>query len=305
VRAALVLETDNLVAIDQRNDAVVAGVERLLGRLAGATLPLRQLDEVVVAHHGFDARDQARLVRAAGCTVRFVALPPEAGYYDAKNRGFAVTTADVVAFGDGDCWPHPRWLEALLAPFARGPAVRVVAGRTVYAGGRLGAALTAIDFQPVPSPLGRGCVRHFLANNVAFRRDVFAERPFEPRPDLHRGACGVLAMRLHRERIPIHDAPGALTTHRTPEGTDELVERRMQRGADLATLAPEIARTHLPRALAWVGSLGRVSPMVLLGGRLVTAAAAIARQGSRGAAARASIALGITAIDAWGALAGH
>ena len=295
---ALVLETDNLVAIDAHAEAVVSGLERLLVRLSGATL---QADELLVAHEGIGPRDQARLTRAAGRAVRFVEVPPGTGYYEAKNRGFAASTAQVVVFGDADCWPEPGWLEALARPFAD-PAVLVVAGRTTYAASPLGDALTVVDFQPVASPLGRGCVRHFLANNVAFRREVFEARPFEPRANLHRGACGVLALRLHRERIPIHDAPDALTTHRTPEGAAELVDRRMKRGSDLAALAPEIARTHLPAALAWVGQLGPVSPMVLLGGRLVTAATALARRPRRGRARVASLALAVTALDACGAL---
>jgi hypothetical protein len=307
---ALVLETDNLVAIDAHTEAVVAGLERLLLRLTQTSTPGSQADEVIVTHEGLPVRDQARLARAAGRALRFVEVPEGAGYYEAKNRGFAASTAEVVAFGDGDCWPEPRWLEALLQPFVD-PEVGVVAGRTVYAASALGDALTAIDFEPVPSPLGRGCVRHFLANNVAFRREVFASHRFEPRADLHRGSCGVLALRLHRERIPIHLAPDAVTTHRTPEGTAELVDRRMKRGSDLARLAPDIARTHLPPALAWIGALGPVSPMVLLGGRLVTAAAALARSRqshgpSRAPTARvASIALAVTALDAWGALGGR
>jgi glycosyltransferase involved in cell wall biosynthesis len=305
---ALVLETDNLVAIDAQAEAVVSGLERLLVRLADTSTPRSQADEVIVTHEGLVPRDQARLVRAAGRPLRFVEVPEGGGYYDAKNRGFAATTAEVVAFGDGDCWPEPRWLEALIQPFVD-PEVGVVAGRTVYAPSALGDALTAIDFEPVPSPLGRGCVRHFLANNVAFRRDVFASRLFEPRADLHRGACGVLALRLHRERVRILLAPDALTTHRTPHGTAELVDRRMKRGSDLARLAPDIARTHLPPSLAWIGALGPVSPMVLLGGRLVTAAAALARRRRRHASSQAptatiaSIALAVTALDAWGALA--
>lgn len=305
---ALVLETDNLVAIDAHAEAVVAGLERLLVRLAETSTPRSQADEVIVTHEGLVVRDQARLVRAAGRALRFVEVPAGAGYYEAKNRGFAATTAEVVAFGDGDCWPEPRWLEALLQPFVD-PEVRVVAGRTVYTASALGDALTAIDFEPVRSPLGRGCVRHFLANNVAFRREVFASHLFARREDLHRGACGVLAMRLHGERIPIHLAPDALTTHRTPEGTAELVDRRMKRGSDLARLAPDIARTHLPPSLAWIGALGPLSPMVLLGGRLVTAAAALARRrrlhlpSHAPIATIASIALAVTALDAWGALA--
>lgn len=305
---ALVLETDNLVAIDAHVEAVVSGLERLLSRLADTSTPGAPTDEVIVTHEGLVSRDQARLVRAAGRALRFVEVPEGAGYYAAKNRGFAATTAEIVAFGDGDCWPESRWLEALFQPFVD-PEVGVVAGRTVYASSALGDALTAIDFEPVASPLGRGCVRHFLANNVAFRRDVFAARLFEPRPDLYRGACGALGLRLYRERVPIHFAPDALTTHRTPARTAELVERRMKRGSDLARLAPDIARTHLPPALAWVGALGPLSPMVLLGGRLVTAAGALARRRRRRlpsdapTATIASIALAVTALDAWGALA--
>ncbi len=299
---ALVLETDNLLAIETRSEAVVAGLGQLLSRLAAGALPLARLDEVVLVHEGLSLRDQATLSRAAGRSLRFVEVPRGRGYYAAKNAGFAATTADVVAFGDADCRPGDLWLHALLAPMRARCDVQVVAGQTVYEPSLLGDALTAIDFQPIASPLGRGCVRHFLANNVAFRREVFAARPFELRADLHRGACGVLALRLYRDGIPIHHAPDALTFHRTPEGL-ELVERRMKRGGDLARLAPEIARAHLPAAVAWIGRLGPLAPLVLLAGRLAVATGSIARHGGPGALARASLALGLTAIDACGALA--
>ena len=114
---ALVLETDNLVAIDAHAEAIVAGLERLLLRLAEGSLPLARLDEVVIAHEGIVARDQARLVRAAGRPLRFVELPSGAGYYEAKNHGFLATACEVVVFGDGDCWPAAGWLEALLGHF--------------------------------------------------------------------------------------------------------------------------------------------------------------------------------------------
>jgi glycosyltransferase involved in cell wall biosynthesis len=299
---ALVIETDNLLAIESRSDAIVAGLEQLLSRLAAGALPLARLDEVVLVHEGLPLRDQATLSRAAGRPLRFVEVPRGSGYYAAKNAGFAATTADVVAFGDADCRPSDVWLHALLGPMRANGDVQVVAGRTVYEPSALGDALTAIDFQPIASPLGRGCVRHFFANNVAFRREVFAARPFELREDLHRGACGVLALRLHRDGIPIHHAPDALTVHRTPRGL-ELVERRMKRGSDLARLAPEIARAHLPAALAWVGQLGPLSPLVLLAGRLVVATGVIAGHRRPGALARASLALRLTALDACGALA--
>jgi len=52
-----------------------------------------------------------RARRGAGAPIRFVLLPPDTGYYDAKNLGFDATTADVVVFGDalGDgCQPAVR-----------------------------------------------------------------------------------------------------------------------------------------------------------------------------------------------------
>src|ERR1019366_9529471 len=137
---ALVLETDNLVAIDAHAEAVASGLGHLLVRLADTSTPRSQADEVIVTHEGLVPRDQARLVRAAGRPLRFVEVPEGAGYYDAKNRGFAATTAEVVALGDGDCWPEPCWLEALIQPFVD-PEVGVVAGRTVYAPSALGDAL--------------------------------------------------------------------------------------------------------------------------------------------------------------------
>jgi hypothetical protein len=301
---ALVLETENLVALGAVDEAVTASMERLLAELARGDLPLGELDEVVLTHEGLEPRALARLTRAAGRPVRYVEVPRGCGYYESKNHGFDATSADVVAFGDADCWPDRGWLAALFAPFVRAGDVCVVAGRTAYARGPLGDVLTAIDFRPIASPLGAGCVRHFLANNVAFRRDVFAARRYSSRADLHRGACGVLALRLHEEAIAIHLAPGAQTTHRTPEGPRELIARRIHRGSDLATLAPDVARAHLPAQLRWVGGMRRAAPMAMLGGRLVLALPELARP-RRGAVTRTALALGITAIDAFGAARAH
>ena len=92
---------------------------RLLGALAIACALTQAAVGVVPA---LVVRELSRLVEAlasAGSEVRANLDQPEGtGYYEAKNRGFDATTADVVAFGDGDCWPDPAWLETLLAPFA-------------------------------------------------------------------------------------------------------------------------------------------------------------------------------------------
>jgi glycosyltransferase involved in cell wall biosynthesis len=285
--AAIVLETENA---DDRH--------RLTSLLRLLTPQIATIEELVITHHGLDDEARAVLETAAARPISFVALEPNDGYYEAKNAGFAATHADVVAFADSDCVPCDDWLAQLLAPFAR-PGVQVVAGRTVYAAHALSDALTAVDFTMFPSALGAGCVRHFFANNVAFRRDVFAARPYVVRGDTRRGACGVLAFALHREGIGIHYVSEACTRHAAPSSVRELTALRRHRGADIAALAPEIADAHLPPAWRWLGRCGPASAAALLVGRGVTSLRALDHARARGAAGI----LVVTLLDAVGAVA--
>jgi glycosyltransferase involved in cell wall biosynthesis len=303
---ALVLETNNLRGADDP-ERVTAGVERLLGRLAAQTRPLRALDEIVLTHDGLDPAQRARLTAAAGAPIRFVPITPETGYYEAKNLGFDATTADLVVFGDADCWPDPAWLERLLAPFEAAGA-SVVAGRTTYRDDPLGIAATAIDFMYFPSPLSPAAVRNFYANNVAFRRDVFAARRYGVAKGIYRGHCQQLGLRLAADGIPIVYAPDAHTVHRFPDGAAELLRLRLLRGADTVEMTPFFADAFLPPHLRWLGRLGPLSPLGVLSARLGFSARAVGRQGLsevRGARRGACLALvaGITAADAAGALA--
>src|SRR4051812_49226156 len=102
---ALVLETHNLQGGGADSEQMVAGVERLLVHLGAQTRPLPSLTEVVITHQGLPVDAQERLVKAAGRALEFVLLSAGEDYYQAKNVGFDATRADVVAFGDTDCWP--------------------------------------------------------------------------------------------------------------------------------------------------------------------------------------------------------
>lgn len=274
---ALVLETNNLRGGASSADRVASSVERLLLHLAGQTLPLRCLDEIVITHDGLEVRHERLLQEAAGAAIRFVRLPPDTGYYEAKNLGFDATTAEIVAFGDADCWPDPAWLERLFAPFADDPDTRVVAGRTTYRDDVLGIAATSIDFMYFASPLGEAATRNFYANNVAFRRDVFAARRYMPAEGIYRGHCQRLRLRLLR-------------------------------GADTVEMTPHLADAFLPRRFRWLGRMGPLSPLGVLAVRLGFSARAVGHQdtsevhGLRRAACLAAVA-GISASDAMGALA--
>jgi hypothetical protein len=214
----------------------------------------------------------------------------------------------VVAFGDTDCWPDPAWLSRLLAPFLDGGDASVVAGRTTYRDDVLGIAATSIDFMYFPTALGEGTTRNFYANNVAFRRDVFAARRYLPAPGIYRGHCQQLGLRLARDGVRVRYEPAAHTVHRFPDSAAELLRLRLLRGADTVEMTPHFADALLPLGLRWLGRLGPLSPLGVLAARLGFSARAVGKQGLsevRGARRAACLAVvgGISAADAVGALA--
>ncbi|HEX4622673.1 MAG TPA: glycosyltransferase, partial [Myxococcaceae bacterium] len=240
------LETHNLKGGDAARHAA-ASLERLLAHLRKQALPLAELDELIITHQGLSAADQERIQSAAGRPIQWCLLPAAAGYYQGKNAGFDASAAEVVVFGDSDCWPDDGWLENLVSPFMEGAAAAAaVAGRTCYRPGVLGSAASSIDFNYYPSPLGPGCTRNFYANNVAFRREVFAEHRYGSGEHFYRGNCQTLGLRLGAAGIPVRFEPRARTTHRFPDSWAELVRLRLLRGGDLAELSPRLLSAHLP-----------------------------------------------------------
>jgi hypothetical protein len=269
---ALVLETHNLEGGGADTAQVVASLARLLEHLGRQTLPLTALAELVVTHRGLDLarRESLRTQTGDAVLLRFVELPAGTSYYQAKNMGFAHSAAEVVIFGDSDCWPADTWLEELVRPLVDDPALGVVAGRTCYRPGSFGAAATSIDFMYFTSPLGDGCTRNFYANNVAFRRSVFAEHPFPERQGVYRGHCQLLGAELEQAGVRVRFAKGAVTVHRFPDDLSELLELRRLRGADAAELAPTFVRSYAP---GWARGLERsplAATLAVLGVRLTS-----------------------------------
>jgi glycosyltransferase involved in cell wall biosynthesis len=304
---ALILETNNLRGAAEE-DRVVKSLERLLRHLSAQTFPVRDLTEVVLTHDGLTEQHQAGLEAALGRPIRFVAIAPDTGYYEAKNQGFDATTADVVVFADADCWPDQAWLARLCAPLFEDAQTQVVAGRTTYRDDLLGIAATSIDFMYFPSPLGEGSTRNFYANNVAFRREIFAARRYEPAEGIYRGHCQKLGMRLAADGVRVRFEPSAHTTHRFPDSAAELFRLRLLRGADTVELSPYLGRAYLPPQWRWLSRLGPLTSLGVLAARFGFSARAVGKQGLsevRGARRAACLAVvgGLSAADAAGALA--
>ena len=114
-----------VIATHNRADRLPA----LIGALSEQTL---QDFDVTIVDDG--SRDDtpavlARLTTGSELTVHVLRHEPAQGAGAARNRGWAATTAPVVAFTDDDCLPSPRWLQAGLEALA-GDENRIVQGRT-------------------------------------------------------------------------------------------------------------------------------------------------------------------------------
>jgi hypothetical protein len=304
--AALVLETNNLRGGAADAARVRASLSRLLSQLSRQSQSLSALDEVVITHDGLPEPELARISAAVNATLRFVKLPPGTDYYAAKNQGFDATRAEVIVFADSDCWPDPGWLEHLLAPFSE-PDVLVVSGRTTYRDDLLGQAASAIDFLYFEVGERPRRTRNFYANNVAFRREVFAAHRFQPLPGTYRGHCQVLGMKLGQAGVPIHFVPRARTVHRFPDTLAELAQLRRLRGSDTISVTPHLVRTYFRRASTLAARHPRLMPLGVLAARFGCSLRALGRQDltplspSRKAACAGAV-LGITLLDVTGAL---
>ncbi len=265
-RTALVLETNNLRGGDAAQDTE-ASLQHVIGLLAAQTVPLSALSQVVVTHDGLSSTCRDEVVRLAGCAVEFVQIDPACGYYNAKNAGFAATSAarcDHVAFADTDCIPAPDWLARLLAPFAAQQPPAVTVGRTSYAENVVGTALTTLDFMYFPSPLAEKATRNFYANNVVFRRDVFDTHSYQALDGVYRAHCQVLGLRLQEAGVALHYVPGAHTVHRLPDTRVEAIKLRWMRGQDTYGLTPHLVRAYMPERMQWLGRSGPLGPLCVL-----------------------------------------
>lgn len=311
MHCALVLETNNLRGGADAQTKAASSLERLMALLARQTVPLTALAQVVVTHDGLSAATCEAVRRAAGRPIDFVRIDRATGYYEAKNAGFAATEAArcaYVLFADADCLPDDDWLEQMLLPFGRADAPEVVAGRTSYAANVVGTALTTIDFMYFPNVDHAGTTSNFYANNVVFRREVFAQHGYQPLEGVYRAHCQVLGMRLKAAGVPIHYAAAAHTEHRLPDTRAEALKLRWLRGQDTFALTPFLLRSYVSPRWQWLARSGPIGPLCVLFTRLGFSVRALNRQDLpplRGLRWLAGLALivGFSFVDMLGAVA--
>ena len=231
---SIVVEWENsLHAGAQRADAALA-------RLAEEVHASPRRIEVLVCHDE-DTPPSVPLQPVGDAPAWKTVRVPDSRYYELKNHGAGEAAGAILVFLDSDAIPEPGWLEALLAPFSD-PAIDVVAGQTyIQADSTYGKAFALWWFFPLRArtePIRP--VRHFFANNVAFRRPTFLAHPFTPIQGTARGACLGLAATLRDAGIAIWHAPAARVAHPAPRGWRHFMLRALAQGRD-----------RLPRERGW------------------------------------------------------
>ena len=145
--------------------------------------------------------------------ARLVRTPPS-GSATARNRGVHEARAPIVLLLDDDCEPHPGWAAGLLAAVEEG--ADAAAGRGVNAdkSDSFGEATqTVLDHLTLQSRRSDGTIGFAPTYNLAFRREIALETPFEEYY-VNSGADRDWCKRLTERGRSIALVPEAIIDHR-------------------------------------------------------------------------------------------
>jgi glycosyltransferase involved in cell wall biosynthesis len=186
-------------------------------------------------------------------------------YFAAKNAGAAAATAPIVALLDGDCQPDSNWLEMICSRFE--PGVGFVVGCTRYVGKSFAAWTFSVpDFAHAMKRDGTGAATSMNINNVAFRREILIEHPFDERISRH-GGCYFLFNELTVAGIRSVYEPRARTHHGYGGGL-VLLKRHFERGYD-GVVVYRLDDRHVLRGTRLFRRLGALALIGITARRIV------------------------------------
>lgn len=239
----------NISIVIEWENVLLSEADRSLAMLKQLSTQLQDIHHAVEVLFLFNEEDIATQTLQAIINTHFTVHPslanrvsvqllPVVGlhYYDIKNAGVQQAKGDLVVFLDSDVIPEPHWLKALTEPFFNDASVQVIAGHTyLEPEGFLGRAFALGWFFPTKAIPDAKLTpaSQFFANNVAFRRSVLLQYPFEPMPKgVTRGACTELAKTLVQAGIPLLKTTQAQTSHPRPNGAHHIIIRALAMGRD-------------------------------------------------------------------------
>ncbi len=150
----------------------IAEIERLLTALEEQTLPSGEFEVVLVDDgSGPDLAEQIDdMAERSSLDIRVLHHARSRGPATARNAGWRLTSAALIAFTDDDCRPRPTWLSQGLKAFDQAD-IGVVQGRTLRPGDSDAyrySPFTAVREVLEPSPWFEGC-------NIFYRREALED----------------------------------------------------------------------------------------------------------------------------------
>lgn len=198
----------------------------LLAALRAQTLPRDRFEVIVVDDASTDGTAAAleHESQRGELGLKVIHRERNGGWAAARDQGWRLASADVVAFTDDDCEPDPDWLAAGLRAFARQPQA-IVQGRT----------------EPMP-----GEFEQLTRFSRPFTRTIRV-----PEPDPAFQMCNVFYPRSVLERTGGFDTQAFV---RAPGEDSDLAWRAIEAGAATA-FSPEARVYHAVNVLGPLGKL--------------------------------------------------
>ena len=224
---SLVIETENLEVSDLQH------LERSLRSLRMQTFPLAKAQEIILVDTGVLAREILEKSCAPYGQIQIVSTPGEHDYFKVKMFGFPYTTGEVVLFADCDCSYDPDWLRNMLQPF-QDPAIQVVTGETYHRIRNPYDLAVALAWVLEPYSLENELkpVRVYMANTMAFRRQVLLRHPLQGSRQFMRVGQIEHGEELAAGGIVIWQQPKARVDHEVP-GLNTIFGRMYGAGQDV------------------------------------------------------------------------
>lgn len=240
---SIIIETENL------STAEIDGLFRCLKTLAEQDISPTLANEVLIVESGDVPAELIARIQSNYPWIQFRKIESDIGYYEAKMKGVALTTGEVIVLCDSDCTYEPIWLRNLLSPFANNPEIEVVAGETTtpaYGAYGIAIALTYI-FPRFSRTEALAPASSYFCNNVAFRRSFLMQHPIPSELPIYRGNCTLHARNLSAQGYTIWRQPLSRATHAAPNGLVHFFWRFLLLGYDALAVervnnSPEIKR---------------------------------------------------------------
>jgi glycosyltransferase involved in cell wall biosynthesis len=204
-------------------------LERLLAALCLQTVGPEAFEVIVVDDASRDATPAVLERASSDGSVRLRSLVRESsrGPAAARNQGWLLAKADLIAFVDDDCEPSPEWLERLVAAAREHPG-SIIAGPTTpipTEAERLGPFARTRDL-PEPD-------EWFATCNIAYPRDLLGRLDgFDERFTEALGEDTDLGWRAREIGAQLHFEPAAAVHHAVDEIGPVAALREALIGAD-------------------------------------------------------------------------